>query len=358
MEMIIWSNVKKHLLTGVSYMIPLVVASGLCMAIAKVMGGALVGQAEGTVAWYINTIGGIGMGLVVPVITAYMAFSIANRPGLAPGFICGAICVQIKAGFLGGIVAAFLVGYVVLLLKKYFKVPKAMQGLMPVMIIPTLTTLIVGLMLYLFIGLPIVWLQNNILDFMKSMQDGSRLILGGLIGGMMGFDLGGPINKTASLFCNALMVENFYAPTAAKIIGGMTPPLGVALAVLIWREKKFSRDEIEAGKAAFPLGLCFITEGVLPFALADPLRVIPATVIGSAVSSGLSMMWNVTCTVPHGGIFVVPIMENAGMFLVALCIGSCVTALVLSLLKPTLKPEDTDSTVEKEISDDDLKMNF
>ena len=180
--MIIWSNVKKHLLTGVSYMIPLVVASGLCMAIAKVMGGALVGQAEGTVAWYINTIGGIGMGLVVPVITAYMAFSIANRPGLAPGFICGAICVQIKAGFLGGIVAAFLVGYVVLLLKKYLKVPKAMQGLMPVMIIPTLTTLIVGLMLYLFIGLPIVWLQNNILDFMKSMQDGSRLILGGLIG--------------------------------------------------------------------------------------------------------------------------------------------------------------------------------
>ncbi len=356
--MVIWSDVKKHLLTGVSYMIPLVVASGLCMAIAKVMGGALVGNAEGTVAWYINNIGGIGMGLIVPVITAYMAYSIANRPGLAPGFICGAICVQIKAGFLGGIIAAFLVGYVVLFLKKYLKVPKAMQGLMPVMIIPTLTTLIVGLMLYLFIGLPITWLQNSILDFMKSMQDGSRFILGAMIGGMMGFDLGGPINKTASLFCNALMVENFFAPTAAKIIGGMTPPLGVALAVFIWKEKKFSRDEIEAGKAALPLGLCFITEGVLPFALADPLRVIPATMAGSAVSSGLSMMWNVTSTVPHGGIFVVPLMENSGMFLLALCIGACVTAAVLSFLKPTLKPNEIENIEEKEISDDDLKMNF
>jgi PTS system, fructose subfamily, IIC component len=354
----VWVNVKKHLLTGVSYMIPLVVASGLCMAIAKILGGAMVGQAEGTIPWYINNIGGIGMNLVVPVITAYVAYSIADRLGIAPGLICGAICVQIKAGFLGGIIAAFLVGYTLLFLKKHLKMPKAMQGLLPVVILPLLTTLFVGLILYVFIGIPIAWLQETILNYMKGMQDGSRFVMGSVIGGMMGFDLGGPINKTASLFCNALMVENYYGPTAAKIIGGMTPPLGVALAVFIWRDKKFSQEEIEAGKAALPLGLCFITEGVLPFALADPLRVIPATVIGSAVSSGLSMMWGVTSTVPHGGIFVVPIMENPLMFLLALSIGSVVTAGVLSFLKPTLSNDPATALVEKEIADKDINMNF
>jgi len=357
--MVVWSEVKKNLLTGVSYMIPLVVASGLCMAIAKVLGGPLVGDAEGTIPWYINSIGGIGMNLVVPMICAYVAYSIADRLGIAPGLVCGAICVQIKAGFIGGIIAAFLVGYTVLFLKKYLKVPKAMQGLLPVMLIPLLTTLFVGLILYLFIGMPIAWMQENILAAMKGMQGGSRFVMGSLIGGMMGFDLGGPINKTASLFCNALMVEGYYDAAAAKIIGGMTPPLGVALAVFIWKEKKFSRTEIEAGKAALPLGLCFITEGVLPFALADPLRVIPATMLGSAVSSGLSVLWGCTSSVPHGGIFVVPIMGNPMQFMLALLIGTIVTATVLSILKPNLKEKGcTKEIVEGAISEKDINMNF
>lgn len=351
-----WSEIKKHLLTGVSYMIPLVVASGLCEAIAKIFGGALVANAKGTIPFFINQIGSLGMSLVVPVITAYIAYSICDRPGIAPGFIAGMICTDIKAGFLGGMVAAFLVGYTVLFLKKHLKLPKSMQGLIPVMIIPTLTTLFVGLILYVVIGNPIAWLQNAILNAMKSMQGGSRFTLGALIGGMMGFDLGGPINKTASLFCNAMLAEKIYEPTAAKIIGGMTPPLGIALAALIARRKKFSGEEMEAAKAAFPLGLCFITEGCLPFALGDPGHVIPATVAGSAVASGLSMLFGVTSTVPHGGIFVVPLMNHPFYFLLALAIGSCVTAGVLLLIKPNLKEEQ--SVQEKAVKDDDLKMNF
>ncbi|WP_101908383.1 PTS fructose transporter subunit IIC [Marasmitruncus massiliensis] len=353
-----WSDIKKHLLTGVSYMIPLVVASGLCMAIAKLLGGALVGDAEGTIPWMINSIGSAGMGLVVPVITAYIAYSIADRPGIAPGLICGMICANIKAGFLGGIVAAFFVGYLVLTLKKAFaKAPKAIAGLVPVLIIPLIVTLVVGLVLYLLLGAPIAALQSAVVEWMKGMQGGSKFTLGALIGAMMGFDLGGPVNKTASLFCNALLAEGIYGPTAAKIIGGMTPALGVALAAFISRRKKFLPEEMEAAKAAFPLGLCFITEGVLPFALADPLRVIPSTMAGSAVASGLSMMWGVTCTVPHGGIFVVPIMEHPMLFLLALVIGSAVTAAILVLLKPTLK-EDAAAAGEKEVSVGDLDMNF
>lgn len=351
-----WSEIKKHLLTGVSYMIPLVVASGLCMAIAKIFGGALVANAKGTIPYFINQVGSQGMSLVVPIITAYIAYSIADRPGLAPGFISGMICTDIKAGFLGGMVAAFLVGFTVLFLKKHLKLPKSVQGLLPVMIIPTLTTLFVGLILYVVIGKPIAWLQDSILNAMKSMQGGSKFTLGALIGGMMGFDLGGPINKTASLFCNAMLAEKIYEPTAAKLIGGMTPPLGVALAALIARRKKFSKEEIEAAKAAVPLGLCFITEGTLPFALADPGHVIPATMVGSAVASGLTMMWGVTSTVPHGGIFVVPIMGHPLLFLLALAIGSCVTAGVLLLIKPNVRNDV--STREKAVKDKDLKMNF
>lgn len=350
-------NIKKHLLTGVSFMIPMVVAGGLLMAIAKIFGGALVGNAPNTIPGIINSIGGVAMGLVVPILTAYVAYSICDRPGIAPGLIIGTLALNIKAGFLGGMFGGFMVGYIVLYIKRFIKLPKSFQGLMPVIIIPALTTLIAGLIMITVIGKPIAAAQDAILSWLKGMQDGSKFLLGSIIGSMMGFDLGGPVNKTASLFCNGMLAEGIFGPTAAKIIGGMTPPLGVALSVFLARNR-YTKQEWEAAKAALPLGLCFITEGVLPFAASDPLRVIPACSIGSAVASGLVMMWDVGSKIPHGGIFVVPLMDNPIMFLVALLAGTLVTAGILTFLKPVLSEEEATGEVETETDFDfDVKIS-
>lgn len=348
-------RIKKHLLTGVSYMIPVVVAGGLCMALAKVVGGPMVVNAHDTIGSMINDIGVAAMTFVVPVMTAFIAYSIADRPGIAPGLTVGLISNNIKAGFLGGILAGLLVGYLILLIRKYVKPPRAMQGLMPIVFIPFFVTLIVGALMLGLIGGPIAMVQDAILGWMRSLAGGSRMVLGAIIGGMMGFDLGGPINKTASLFCNGLMAEKVFEPEAAKIVGGMVPPLGVALSVLLMR-RKYSRAEHEAAKAALPLGLCFITEGVLPFAASDPLRVIPACVVGSAVAAALTMYWGVASTVPHGGIFVVPFMTHPLLFLAALLAGSCVTASILAALKRGKSAEEGEDVAEKEIDIESISI--
>lgn len=348
-------GIKKHLLTGVSYMIPVVVAGGICMAIAKIFGGAYVEVAKGTIPYFINQVGAAAMIFVVPVLTAGITYSIAERPGIIPGIILGYICTDIKAGFLGGILAAFLLGYLINALKK-LNLPRALKGLMPILFIPVVSSLLIGLAFYLFLGTPIALLQDAILNWMKSLQGGSKFILGGIIGAMMGFDLGGPINKTACLFCNAMLAEKVYGPTAAKIIGGMVPPLGIALSVLVSGRRKYNKGEVESAKACIPLGLCFITEGALPFAASDPLRVIPASCIGSAVASGLVMLWNVTSTVPHGGLFVVPIMGHPIYFLLALLIGTIITATILYILKPSIKENIEETEDESELDSLDIKF--
>lgn len=349
---------KKHMLTGVSYMIPVVVAAGLCMAIAKIFGGAFVANATQTLPWFINQLGVVAMGLVVPVLTAGIAYSIADRPGITPGLILGFVAIEIKAGFLGGMLAGFLVGYVILAIRRYLKLPSSMQGLMPVLFIPLLSTLIIGLAFYLFLGRPVAIAQAAVIDWMGGLMGGSRMVLGGIIGAMMGFDLGGPVNKSASLFSNAMLAQRIYGPEAAKIVAGMVPPIGVAISVFISRRKRYSQGEIEAAKAAFPLGLCFITEGVLPFAAADPLRVIPACMAGSATAASLTMLWNVTSTVPHGGIFVIPIMGHPWGFVAALIIGSLITAAVLTILKPVLKASDQQDGDEEEPEVDDFEISI
>ncbi|AHF75168.1 PTS system, fructose specific enzyme IIC component [Sodalis praecaptivus] len=349
---------KKHMLTGVSYMIPVVVAAGLCMAIAKICGGPFVANATQTVPWFINQLGVVAMGLVVPVLTAGIAYSIAERPGIAPGLILGFIALEIKAGFLGGMLAGFLVGYVILAIRRFLKLPSSMQGLMPVLFIPLLSTLVVGLAFYLIVGKPVAIAQAAVIDWMSSLMGGSRMVLGAIIGAMMGFDLGGPVNKSASLFSNAMLAQGIYGPEAAKIVAGMVPPIGVAISVFISRRKRYSQGEIDAAKAAFPLGLCFITEGVLPFAAADPLRVIPACMAGAAAAAGLTMLWNVTSTVPHGGIFVIPIMGNPWGFVAALIIGSLITAAVLTMLKPVVKASDAQSDTEEEPEIDDFEISI
>ncbi len=328
------TTAKRHLMTGISYMIPVVVAGGLCMAVAKILGGALVGNAVGTIPWMINSIGAAAMSFVVPVLTAFIAYSIADRPGIAPGLALGLIVNNLKAGFLGGMLAGFLVGYFILWMRKCFKVPKSMQGLVPIIFIPFFSTIVIGLAMYLVLGEPVAAAQNAITDSLKSMQaGGAKFSLGAAIGAMMGFDLGGPVNKTASAFCNALLAEGINGPTAAKIVGGMTPALGIAAAVLLGGKKRWNPAQRETAKAALPLGLCFITEGVLPFAAADPIRVILASSVGAAVAGGLTQLWNVACPVPHGGVFVIPTMTNPMGFIAALIIGSAVTFLMYYAMK-------------------------
>ncbi|MBP3041734.1 PTS fructose transporter subunit IIC [Bacillaceae bacterium Marseille-Q3522] len=348
-------HIKKHLLTGVSYMIPVVVIGGLCMAIAKVFGGAFVAENTNTIPWMLDQIGEIAMTLVVPVLTAGIAYSIADRPGIAPGLVMGLIADNIKAGFLGGVVGGLLIGYFIILIRKHLKVPTSMKGLMPIIIIPLLSSMVVGLLMIGLLGEPIASFQQGILDWMKSLQNGSKFILGAIIGAMMGFDMGGPVNKTAGLFAKGLMAENVFGPASSMLIGGMVPPLGVALSVLIAR-KKYSKAEVQSAKTAFPLGLCYITEGVFPFAASDPLRVIPACSIGSGIAGGLTLMWNTSSQVPHGGIFVVPLMENPWMFILAMIIGILVTAAILTLLKPKKFAQDEELDVEEEVNLDNLEI--
>lgn len=342
---------KKHIMTGISYMIPVVVAGGLLMAVGKATGGWDVGDKVGSIPYLINSLGGAAMKFVVPVLTAGIAYSIAERPGIAPGLILGWISADIKAGFLGGILVGLLLGVFINWMKTW-SVPAWMRGLMPVMIIPFIASLVVGMAFLLVLSTPIVAVTEALTDWMRSLQGGSKFVMGAVIGAAMGFDMGGPVNKTASAVANGLGAEGIYGPMSAKIIGGMTPPLGIGLAVLL-APKKFSRTEVETAKAAVPMGLAFITEGVLPFAAADPLRVIPSTMLGSAVAGGLSVMWGVESVAGHGGIFVVPQMTNPLYFLIALAIGSVVTAVLYALIK---KP--VDESKEEEIIDLDIDIQF
>ncbi|MGI6005453.1 MAG: PTS fructose transporter subunit IIC [Christensenellales bacterium] len=359
------STVKKHLMTGISYMIPVVVAGGLCMALARIVGVIMgltpeeitqISAAEGSIPWIFNSLGAAAMSFVVPVLTAFIAYSIADRPGIAPGLALGFVSNSIQAGFLGGMLAGFLVGYLILWMKSW-KVPKGVRGLMPIIIIPILSTLVMGFAMYLVLGRPIAAAQAAITSSLGNMQaGGAKFGLGAIIGAMMGFDLGGPVNKTASAFCNALLVEGITEPTAAKIVGGMTPALGIAMAVLIGGKKRWDRPQIETAKAAIPLGFSFITEGVLPFAAADPLRVIFSTMVGAAVAGGLTQIWGVASPVPHGGIFVVPIMDNPLGFLAALVIGSLITCGLYYLLR--LKVKQPDSVQEDVRELESLELDF
>ena len=349
------SDVKRHVFTGVSYMIPIVVIGGLSMAVAKVLGGYSGGE-EGSVAYMINQIGKIAMQFAVPVLSAGIAYSIAEKPGVAPGIVIGWLSNDIKAGFIGGMIGGFLVGYMVLFLIKYLKLPKAIEGIKPVILIPLLSAILSSLVLMLFIGKPISAFQTMMFNVLTSMQGSSKFLLGAIIGGSMGIDMGGPINKTVCLFSNGLFADGIYTTTAAKIIGGMTPPLGVGIAVLLLK-KKYSKAEQETAKAAIPLGLCYITEGVLPFAASDPLRVIPACMIGSAVAGGLVTSWNVISKVTHGGIFIIPLLDNNPWgFVFALIIGSATTAGILVTLK--LMQKSNDNELENIEEEDEEELSF
>jgi PTS system fructose-specific IIC component len=328
-------GVYKHLMTGVSYMIPLVTAGGLCIALSFAFGIEAF-KVQGSLPAALFQIGAqSALALMVPVLAAFIAFSIADRPGLAPGFVGGMLANAVGAGFLGGIAAGFLAGYVARFLRDRLPFPESLEGLKPVLVIPLLASLVTGLLMIYVLGTPIAAALSWLTQFLQSMGTSNAVLLGMLLGAMMAADMGGPVNKAAYAFGVGLLGSETFAPMAAIMAAGMTPPLGIALATVIARSR-FSQEERDAGKAAAILGAAFITEGAIPFAAKDPVRVIPALVAGSALAGGLSMWLGCTLRAPHGGIFVVGIPGAVGNplgYLVAIVVGAVVTGLVLTVLK-------------------------
>jgi PTS system fructose-specific IIC component len=340
------SGPYKHLLTGVSFMLPLVVAGGLSIALSFVFGIEAFKE-EGTLAAALMEIGGgAAFALMVPVLSGYIAFSIADRPGLAPGLIGGMLASQLGAGFLGGIISGFLAGYVALWFREYIKLPQHFEGLKPVLIIPLLSTLVVGLLMVYVIGAPVSNIMEGLTHFLQSMGSTNAVLLGLLLGGMMAVDMGGPVNKAAYTFAVGLLGSETFMPMAAVMAAGMTPPLGLALATMI-AKNRFSLAEHEAGKAAAVLGISFITEGAIPFAAKDPLRVIPSCIVGSAITGSLSMLFGCALRAPHGGVFVLAIpnaVSHLLLYILAIVVGTAITAALLMALKRPLPEEATAAT--------------
>ncbi|MFC3531081.1 fructose-specific PTS transporter subunit EIIC [Vogesella facilis] len=334
------SGAYKHLMTGVSFMLPFVVTGGLLIALGFALGGIYVfdDAHKGTLGWTLFNIGAkASFALMVPVLAGYIAYSIADRPGIAPGMAGGMIAGAIGSGFLGGIVAGFIAGYSVKYLNEKIQLGRNFDGLKPVLILPLLGTTIVGLLMYFVLGQPVAAALGAVTEWLKGLQGSSALVLGMILGGMMAFDMGGPINKAAYTFATGLIASQVYAPMAAVMAAGMTPPLGIALAALLFKNR-FTADEREGAKAAGVLGISFITEGAIPFAAKDPLRVIPSLVAGSALAGAISMASGCQLRVPHGGVFVLPIpnaVSNLGMYIVALLAGTVLSAVLLGVLKKT-----------------------
>lgn len=328
------TGVYKHLLTGVSFMLPMVVAGGLLIALSLCF-GLNAAEETGSLAYILKQIGAAAFTLMVPILSGYIAYSIADRPGLAPGLIGGLIATQLDAGFLGGIVSGFLAGYIALFLAKKIKLPTSLESLKPILIIPLLGTLSVGLIMYYVVGQPVAHIFEMMKDFLNNMGTTNAVLMGIVLASMMCIDLGGPINKAAYAFTVGLLTTNTYMPMAATMAGGMVPAIGMAIATLL-AKNKFNQSERDAGKAAFVLGLCFISEGAIPFAAKDPMRVIPACILGGAVTGALVALFHCELVTPHGGVFVLLIpnaINHAWLYLAAITAGSCITGISYALLK-------------------------
>ncbi|MEX3070803.1 PTS fructose transporter subunit IIBC [Vibrio alginolyticus] len=328
-------GVYKHLMTGVSHMLPVVVAGGLIIALSFVFGIEAFKE-EGTLAAALMNIGGgSAFALMIPVLAGYIAFSIADRPGLAPGLVGGMLASSIGSGFLGGIAAGFIAGYAAKFLADKVSLPQSMEALKPILIIPFVATLFTGLVMIYIVGGPVAGIMNGLTEFLNNMGSERAVLLGIILGAMMCFDLGGPVNKAAYAFGVGLLASQTYAPMAAIMAAGMVPALGMGLATFI-AKNKFEESEREAGKASFVLGLCFISEGAIPFAAKDPMRVIPACMAGGALTGALSMLFGAKLMAPHGGLFVL-LIPNAItpvlMYLVAIAAGTAVTGFTYAFLK-------------------------
>ncbi|MEV7869071.1 fructose-specific PTS transporter subunit EIIC [Streptomyces sp. NPDC088124] len=343
------TKLRKWLMSGVSYMVPFVAAGGLLIALGFAIGGYTVNKAPSVAEHFVWTesmswaallfqIGGLAFGFLVPVLAGYIAYGMADRPGLVPGFVGGSIALTINAGFLGGLAAGLIAGGVVMAIQRV-KVPAPLRGIMPVVVIPLISSAVVGFLMFLVVGKPIASLQEALSSWLSGLSGANAIILGVILGLMMCFDLGGPLNKVAYAFAVGGLAnpnEGSLKVMAAVMAAGMVPPLAMALATTV-RGKLFTRTERENGKAAWVLGASFITEGAIPFAAADPLRVIPSAMAGGAVTGALSMLFECTLRAPHGGVFVVPLIGNPFLYLIAIAAGTAVTAGLVILLKGARK---------------------
>jgi PTS system fructose-specific IIC component len=349
------TRLRQWLMTGVSYMIPFVAAGGILIALAFLIGGPQVankvngGTFEGTeyqavtdlsklvvqagYAGLLFKIGAVAFSMLVPILAGFIAYAMGDRPALVAGIVGGLIAVEISAGFLGGLIAGLIAGAVVIWIKR-IKVPRGMAGIMPVVVIPLVSTFVVGALMLVVIGQPIAAIQSGLTDWLQGLGGSNAILLGIILGLMMAFDMGGPVNKVAYAFGLAALASGNLKIMAAVMAAGMTPPLGLALATVV-RKTLFTRAERQAGEAAWLLGASFITEGAIPFAAADPLRVIPALMVGSAVTGALVMGFGDESRAPHGGIWVVGLISKPFLWVLAILIGMVVTAAGVILLKST-----------------------
>lgn len=329
---------KDSIMTGISYMIPIIVGGGVLQAIAKMLGGYDIATRMteiDSLAKVIMLIGQSLMGFTVPAIAAFIAYAMADKPGIAPGLAMGAIANTLNTGFVGGLVGGILVGYLVIAAKK-IKVPKALSGIMPILVIPTLVTLAAGLIMYYILGIPISAFMKLLTDFLTSLNGGSKFLFGAVIGAMICADHGGPINKTAALFVNGLNADGFFIPTSAKMCAGMTAPMGIALATFLGGKKKFSDGEREQAKSLVVLSACYVQEGVIPFLLKDPVRVCASCMTGGAITGGLCMMVGLESPAVHGGAFVIAMTSNPLLFVGFWALGACITGVLYAILRRPL----------------------
>jgi len=357
------TSVKEDLMTGVSFMIPFVTIGGIFLALGFMIGDTqAVFEQTGTIGWYFAQIGSLGLTIMIPILGGYIAYAIADKPGLAPGFILayaiqqpgiidaagGAVGIAADgavAGFLGAIVAGLLAGYVARWMKSW-SVPSFVKPMMPILVIPVLTTALLAPVVIFVLGVPIALIDSFLTATLEGMRGANAVLLGLILGGMMAVDMGGPVNKVAYVFGTVLVADNIYGPMAAVMIAGMTPPLGLALSYFI-APQKYPEEMRESAVAAVPMGFSFITEGAIPFAAADPLRVIPSIVVGSATAGAAAMGLGVTMPAPHGGIFVLILAGNILGFLGSIALGAVVTAVLVTLLKSDhIETDESTTTTE------------
>ncbi|MEK4147746.1 fructose-specific PTS transporter subunit EIIC [Robertmurraya sp. FSL W8-0741] len=336
------SMIYKHLMSGVSNMLPFVVGGGILIAISFMFGVNASDPSDPSyhpIAEALNTIGGgTAFGLMVPILAGFIAMSIADRPGFAAGMVGGMLAATGGAGFLGGLVAGFLAGYLVVGLKRIFSgLPASLEGIKTILLYPLLGIALTGFIMLYVVNKPVAALNTGISDWLSTLGTGNAVLLGIILGLMMSFDMGGPVNKAAYVFGTGLLASGVYGPMAAIMAAGMVPPLGIAIATTIFKNR-FNKQDREAGKVNYIMGLSFITEGAIPFAAADPVRVIPSLMAGSAVAGGLSMFFGIGLQAPHGGLFVIPLVSGGWfMYLLAIAIGAVVSAILLGVLKKPLK---------------------
>ncbi|ERL09526.1 PTS fructose transporter subunit IIC [Olsenella profusa] len=344
-------NLQKHFLTGLAYMIPVIIMSGFCTAIGRIIGGTDV---EGSVGYWLLTAGNAGLNAMIAVLAAGIGYSIAGKAAIAPAFLGGLLSVTVKSSFLGGIFAGLIAGVVSILLLR-IPLPKSVRTIVPLVVIPMVGGLIEVAFIAEIVGPPLAALTAAATDFFMGMNTGSKFLLGFCLGGMTGFDMGGPVNKISFAIVTAFAAAGAWGPAAGKNVAAMAPPLGVALSVLLFAPKKWEEADKESAVAAIIMSMCQVTEGALPFAFKDPLRVVPCVVIGSGIADGLILSWGVTVPLLSGGIFTIPVASSPLLYALALLIGACITGTLLSIIKPKLQePEDK----VEEITDLDIDIEL